>query len=254
MKSGFYDCAITFQLTSTTVISDSLVCPYFLLCTRITDNRFLLTCGRNAKFLTHNTAGKIIVLYTLTFRRTLICRTRENKMCWDTHINFSFSVTDVDMCKSAGPGSPRYYGNMQIKEILVFPLRKFPRGWVRKLCIHCSFQPALAGSRTGKQSFRTDWHAKNLIFIFPFDYPPPPAYIFNPLTPNDPYSGRTAPLTSKRCILYINSTNTGTEYFKHGIYCSSFSLQNAVRFIILTNLVPVVFTFYIQGVLKLKKK
>jgi len=42
--------------------------------------------------------------------------------------------------------------------------------------------------------------------------------MFNPLMPNDPYSGRTAPLTSKRCILYIYSTNTGTEYFKHGIY------------------------------------
>jgi len=40
----------------------------------------------------------------------------------------------------------------------------------------------------------------------------------NPLTPNDDYSGRTAPLTSKRCILYIYSTNIGTEYFKHGIY------------------------------------
>jgi len=41
---------------------------------------------------------------------------------------------------------------------------------------------------------------------------------FNPLMPDDPYSGRTAPLTSKRCILYIYSTNIGTEYFKHGIY------------------------------------
>ena len=39
----------------------------------------------------------------------------------------------------------------------------------------------------------------------------------NALTPNDPYTCRTAPLTSKRCILYIYSTNTGTEYFKHGI-------------------------------------
>ena len=76
---------------------------------------------------------------------------------------------------------------------------------------------------------------------------------FNPLTPNDPYSGRTAPLTSKRCILYIYSTNIGTEYFKHGIYCPFFSLQNAVCFIILTYLVPVLFTFYTQVMLKLKK-
>ena len=39
----------------------------------------------------------------------------------------------------------------------------------------------------------------------------------NRLTPNDPYMGRTAPLTSKRCILYIYSTNIGTEYFKHAL-------------------------------------
>jgi len=77
--------------------------------------------------------------------------------------------------------------------------------------------------------------------------------IFNPLTPNDPYSGRTAPLTTKRCILYIYSTNISTEYFKHGIYSPSFSLHNAVSFILLTHLVPVLFIFYTQGVLKLKK-
>jgi len=44
----------------------------------------------------------------------------------------------------------------------------------------------------------------------------------NPLTPNDPYRGRTASLISKRCILYIYSTNIGTEYFKHGIYTTFF--------------------------------
>ena len=76
----------------------------------------------------------------------------------------------------------------------------------------------------------------------------------NLLKPNDPYRGRTAPLTSKRCILYIYSTNIGTEYFKHGINSQFLPLQNAVCFIILTCLVLVLFTFYIQNVLKLKKK
>ena len=74
------------------------------------------------------------------------------------------------------------------------------------------------------------------------------------MTPNDPYMGRTAQLTSKRCILYIYSTNIGTEYFKHALYSPFFSLQNAVCFIKLTCLVPVLFIFYIQDVLKLKKK
>ena len=77
-------------------------------------------------------------------------------------------------------------------------------------------------------------------------------FTFNRLKPNNPYMGRTAPLTSKRCILCIYSTNTGTEYFKHALYSPFFSLQNAVCFIMLTCLVPVLFTFYIQDVLKLK--
>ena len=77
--------------------------------------------------------------------------------------------------------------------------------------------------------------------------------LLNPLTPNDHYRGRTAPLTSKRCILYIYSTNIGTEYFKCGIYSQFFPLQNAVCFINLTYLVHVLFT-YIYRCAKIKKK
>jgi len=70
--------------------------------------------------------------------------------------------------------------------------------------------------------------------------------VINHLTPNDHYRGRTVTLISKRFILYIYSKNIGTDYFKHRIYSPFLSLQNAVCFIILTYLVPVLFTFYIQ--------
>ena len=52
----------------------------------------------------------------------------------------------------------------------------------------------------------------------------------NRLTPNDSYTGRTAALTSKRCILYIYSTNIGTEYFKHALYSPFFSSSKCSLF------------------------
>jgi len=50
----------------------------------------------------------------------------------------------------------------------------------------------------------------------------PRSGLFNRLTPNDPYMGRTTPLTSKLCILYIYSTNTGIEYLNMLYYLRFF--------------------------------
>ena len=77
--------------------------------------------------------------------------------------------------------------------------------------------------------------------------------LFNRLTPNYPYMGRTAPLTSKDCILYIYSTNIGTEYFKHVLYSQFFSskynlFHNANLFG--SCIIHILYT----GVMKFKKK
>jgi hypothetical protein len=66
---------------------------------------------------------------------------------------------------------------------------------------------------------------------------------FNLQPPNDIYICRTAPLTSRRCILYIYATNIRTEYFKHAAHSPFFLLQNAVYFIMLSFLVSVLFRF-----------
>ena len=76
-----------------------------------------------------------------------------------------------------------------------------------------------------------------------FKYSKTPLIRINPLAPNDVYIRRTAQLTSRRCILNIYSTNILNEHFKLAARSPSFSLQDAVYFIMLPFLVPVIFTF-----------
>jgi hypothetical protein len=56
--------------------------------------------------------------------------------------------------------------------------------------------------------------------------------VINRLTPNDSYMGRTALLTSKRCVLYIYSTDirVGTKYFKHALYSPFFLFSKCCLF------------------------
>ena len=141
----------------------------------------------------------------------------------------------------------RYPSHFKQPECTV--LKTSPAIWFRKMCRSHHLPPKYINITTvgnNQQTTNTKIMAttyrthQKLAFLYVTKQK------LNLLTPNDPYRGRTAPLISKRCILCIYSTNIGTEYFKHGIYAPFFPLRNAICFIILTYLVPVLFTFYIQ--------
>jgi hypothetical protein len=76
----------------------------------------------------------------------------------------------------------------------------------------------------------------------------------NPLTPNDHYSGRTAPLTSKPFILYIYLTNISTEYFKHGTHSPFFFSSKRSLFHNSNIFVSCIIHILYTGCAKIKKK
>ena len=94
---------------------------------------------------------------------------------------------------------------------------QFAFGWC--VCGPSERQPSLAGETAGDKDigyiFITSKHSGYTKYTT----------WFNHLTPNDDYSGRIAPLTPKRCILYIYSTNIGTDSFKHGIHSPFFPFK-----------------------------
>jgi hypothetical protein len=68
------------------------------------------------------------------------------------------------------------------------------------------------------------------------------------------YIYRTAPLTSRRCILYIYSINIHTEYFKHAAHSPFFSSSKCRLFHNTTFFGSCIIHILYTGVLKFKIK
>ena len=94
---------------------------------------------------------------------------------------------------------------MQIKEIHIQKCERLCTG-IRMLQSKVYFKMEKTFAKTALSHNKlTVWRLTTHIWVVPH-----------------PYMGRTAPLTSKRCILYIYSTHIGTEHFKHALYCLFF--------------------------------
>jgi hypothetical protein len=76
----------------------------------------------------------------------------------------------------------------------------------------------------------------------------------NPLTPNDLYISRTTAQTSRRCTLYIYSTNIGTEYFKHALYSPFFFSSKCSLFHSANLFGPCIIHILYTGCAEIKKK
>jgi len=102
----------------------------------------------------------------------------------------------------------------------------FCGGVVCRICDSLNLVVSMAGGSTEVRDLGADGNNRTLLVI---------------VSPRD--ASNEAKLPTREALQYIYSTNIGTEYFKHGIYSTFFFLKNAVCFIILTYLVPILFTF-----------